>query len=189
MRKGVLYLHRSQAGLDRGAANMQILKEAGQEFEVVDRERAAAIDPALAASKDKIAGAIYSPSDESGDACKFTRGFAALAAERGARFRYRTTIRAIAGPADWVRLITAVHGDQRLAAPARLAREVDELAALADLVCQRPGLVRQDVGDRDAGTLVGIAPADRGADAARAAGDDRDLARKLHQVPRFYQQV
>ena len=57
---------------------------------MVDRERAAAIDPALAASKDKIAGAIYSPDDESGDACKFTRALAALAATRGARFRYPT---------------------------------------------------------------------------------------------------
>jgi D-amino-acid dehydrogenase len=113
MHNGVLYLHRSQASLDRGAANMQILEEAGQELEVVDRERAAAIDPALAASKDKIAGAIYGPNDESGDACKFTRALAALCAERGARFRYRTTIRAIAASGERVERVVTDRGEER----------------------------------------------------------------------------
>ena len=110
-RRGVLYLHRSQATLDRGAANMQILKDAGQALEVVDRERAAAIDPALAPSKDKIAGAIYSPGDESGDACKFTRALAALCAERGARFRYDTTIRALDAAGGRIDRVVTDQGD------------------------------------------------------------------------------
>jgi len=44
------------------------------------------IEPALAAAQDRIAGAIYSPSDESGDAHLFTRNLAAMAAAKGARF-------------------------------------------------------------------------------------------------------
>ena len=112
-RRGILYLHRTQAALDRGVANMQILKEAGQELEVVDRERAVTLDPALAPSKDKIAGAIYGPTDESGDACKFTRALAALAAERGARFRYRTTIRALETSGDRIERVMTDQGEAR----------------------------------------------------------------------------
>ena len=48
-----------------------------------------------APTKDRIAGAIYCPTDESGDAGKFTRALAALCAGRGARFRYRTTIKGV----------------------------------------------------------------------------------------------
>ncbi len=112
-RRGILYLHRSQATLDRGAANMQILREAGQEVEVVDRERAAEIDPALAASKDRIAGAIYSPGDESGDSCKFSRALAALAAGRGARFLYGTTVRAVEASGDRIERVLTDRGEER----------------------------------------------------------------------------
>jgi D-amino-acid dehydrogenase len=112
-RRGVLYLHRSQATLDRGAANMQILKEAGQELEVIDRERAVALDPALAAAKEKIAGAIYSPSDESGDACKFTRALAELCRQDGATFRYGTTIRGIEASGDRIKRIVTDRGELR----------------------------------------------------------------------------
>jgi D-amino-acid dehydrogenase len=112
-RKGVLYLHRTQATLERGVANMQILREAGQELEVVDRERAVALDPALAASKDKIAGAIYSPGDESGDACKFTRALAELCTRRGASFRYGTTIRALEASGDRILRVVTDKGELR----------------------------------------------------------------------------
>src|SRR5260221_2495604 len=49
-------------------------------------EEAIRLEPALAAARDRIAGAIYSPSDESGDAHLFTRNLAAMAAAKGARF-------------------------------------------------------------------------------------------------------
>ena len=79
---------------------MQILMDAGQDLEVIDRERAAEIDPALAPTKDKIAGGVFGRTDESGDAQKFTEGLAALCQERGARFRYDTTITGIKTEGD-----------------------------------------------------------------------------------------
>jgi D-amino-acid dehydrogenase len=112
-RRGVLYLHRSQASLDRGIANMAILREAGQELEVVDRARAVALDPALAPSRDKIAGGIYSPGDESGDACKFTRALAGLCAGRGASFCYRTTVRAIEASGARIERVLTDQGELR----------------------------------------------------------------------------
>lgn len=92
---GLLYLYRSPAAFDAGVAKMRILTDNGLPLEVVDRDRAAAIDPALSATRDRIVGGIYAPSDESGDARLFTRNLADWCAERGVRFLYGTTIRGV----------------------------------------------------------------------------------------------
>ena len=99
-RKGLLYLYREQESFERGVDNMQIMMDAGHELEVIDRERAAEIDPALAPTKEQIAGGFYAPTDESGDAHKFTEGLAALCEERGVRFRYETTVTGIRTDGD-----------------------------------------------------------------------------------------
>ena len=90
--KGLLYLHRDPASFERGVQNMQILMDAGQDLEIIDRDRAAEIDPALAPTKDRIAGGFFGRTDESGDAHKFVRELAAICTARGARFRYNTKI-------------------------------------------------------------------------------------------------
>jgi D-amino-acid dehydrogenase len=110
-RVGILYLYRRQETLERGVANLRILADAGQELEVVDRERAAAIDPALAPTKERIAGAIYCAGDESGDAAKFSRELAACCAARGARFLYDTTIEGIDAIGDTVTRVRTGRGD------------------------------------------------------------------------------
>ncbi len=101
-RKGLLYLHRDAASFERGVQNMQILMDAGQDLEVIDRDRAAEIDPALAPTKDRIAGGFYGRSDESGDAHKFVQQLAETCIERGARFRYGTTITGILTSSDQI---------------------------------------------------------------------------------------
>ena len=65
--------------------------------------------------------------------------------------------------------------------------EPDRERAAADLVGQCRGLGLEQVGHDHPRTLVGVAAADRGADAARPAGDDRDLVLELHA--RSHQQV
>ncbi len=94
---GLLYFYRSQETFERGAANCRILIDNGQPLEIVDRDRAAEIDPALAPAKEQIAGALYAPDDESGDAHLFTRALAEVAAAKfGVTFAYGQTIQRIA---------------------------------------------------------------------------------------------
>ncbi len=90
--KGLLYLYRSSESYERGAANTEILANDGQELRAIDRDEAARIDPALEPVKDKFAGAIYCPTDESGDSRLFTLGLAERCVELGAAFRYGRTI-------------------------------------------------------------------------------------------------
>ncbi len=93
LKGGLLYLYRSTKSFDRGAANTKILTEEGLELRPIDAEEAARIDPALAPVKHKFAGAIYCPSDESGDCRVFTQGLAKHAAGKfGVAFTYDTEI-------------------------------------------------------------------------------------------------
>jgi D-amino-acid dehydrogenase len=110
-RRGLLYVHRTQESLERGIVNMRIMEDGGHEIEVVDRDRAAAIDPALAPSKGKIAGGIYCPTDGSGDAHKFTQALAALCAERGVRFLFGTTVQRLEAAGDRIERAVTDRGE------------------------------------------------------------------------------
>lgn len=93
--RGILYFHRSQEALERGVAQMKLLESDGQLIKVLSRDEVVAVDPSLATAKDEIAGAIYCPTDETGDPAKFTRGLADIIVSRGATILTDTTIQGI----------------------------------------------------------------------------------------------
>ena len=75
--RGILYFHRTPESLERAVEHMQILADDGQEIRVLDRGQVVELEPSLAAAKDKIAGGIYCPTDETGDCHKFASAIAA----------------------------------------------------------------------------------------------------------------
>jgi D-amino-acid dehydrogenase len=114
--KGALYFHRSQETFDRGVRNMAILRDLGQAQRIMTRDEIAALDPALAPVKQKIAGGIYSSTDASGDCAMFTRALADVVRAQGGTVRTGATITRL--EADGNRLV-AVHTDkERLRADA-----------------------------------------------------------------------
>ncbi|WP_175942938.1 D-amino acid dehydrogenase [Caballeronia sp. BCC1704] len=90
--RGILYFHRSQESLDRGIAQMKLLESDGQTIRVLNRDEVVAVDPSLASVKEKIAGAIHCPTDETGDPAKFTRSLAEKVAARGGTFMTDTLV-------------------------------------------------------------------------------------------------
>jgi D-amino-acid dehydrogenase len=111
LKGGLLYLYRNQASFDRGAANTKILTEEGLELRPISADEAARIDPALAAVKHKFAGAIYCPSDESGDCRVFTQGLAKHAAGKfGVAFKYGTEITGFETAGDKVTSVQTASG-------------------------------------------------------------------------------
>ncbi len=109
---GNLYLYRTPATFDAGVAHTSILRENGLELEFVDRDRAAGLDPALAPVKHKVAGAVYSPTDESADTCMFTRNLADVCRERmGVDFAFDTTISRLDTDGDAVTRVVTDKGD------------------------------------------------------------------------------
>ena len=83
--RGILHFFTSAREFDAAAASARTLRELGCDVEMVDARRSVEIEPAL--RHVPLAGGSWSASDESGDAHKFTRALAALAARRGVQLR------------------------------------------------------------------------------------------------------
>jgi D-amino-acid dehydrogenase len=132
--RGVIYFFRSQETLDRGVAHMRLLAENGLRIEVVDREGLAQIEPALAPAKDKLAGGIFSPMDQTGDSCKFARNLSVWSAgHQGVAFRYGTTIAGLAAEGRRVARVLTDRG------------ELDVDACVLAMGCDSP-LLAEEIG-------------------------------------------
>jgi D-amino-acid dehydrogenase len=92
---GIMMIHSDKKNFDAAAESAQLLVRNGERRDVLSVAEAVKIEPALAHTAPTLAGAIYAPHDESGDAYKFTTGLAKLAAKMGVVFRYGTTVERI----------------------------------------------------------------------------------------------
>lgn len=108
--RGLLYLYRDPASFERGVSNMSILADNGLPLLTLDRHAVIAREPALAASASSIEGAIYCPSDESGDAHLFTRELERRCRELGVEFQLGTTIREVRAGADQIDYVDTSRG-------------------------------------------------------------------------------
>jgi D-amino acid dehydrogenase small subunit (EC 1.4.99.1) len=117
---GIMMIHSSKASFEAAAKAAQLLVRNGERRQVLSVAEAVAIEPALAHTAPTLAGAIYAPDDESGDAYKFTTALAERAAAAGVEFRYQTTIEAIEAEAGRVSAVRVRHaqGEERLRADA-----------------------------------------------------------------------
>ncbi|NMG32439.1 D-amino acid dehydrogenase [Aromatoleum evansii] len=112
--RGTVQLFRSQAQVDAAARDIEVLKECGVPFEMLDRDALAGAEPALAAVRDKLAGGLRLPNDETGDCQLFTTRLAEKARELGVEFRFGQDIREVlVGGGD---VIGVQVGDEVLAA-------------------------------------------------------------------------
>jgi D-amino-acid dehydrogenase len=85
--RGILHFYTSRRELDAAVGPARLMREHGCDIELIDSKRCIELEPALSTVKDKIVGGSWTPSDESGDAHKFTQALAALAARHGVKFR------------------------------------------------------------------------------------------------------
>ena len=90
--QGTLQLFRTQRQLDGTGKDIEILRESGVAFELLDRDGYLRYEPALELVKEKFVGALRLPGDETGDCFKFTQNLAAMAQSLGARFRFGVDI-------------------------------------------------------------------------------------------------
>ena len=90
--QGTLQLFRTQKQLDATGKDIDVLRQYGVPFELLDRAGFVRAEPGLAPTQHKFVGALRLPGDETGDCHVFTQKLAAMAADRGARLRYDTAI-------------------------------------------------------------------------------------------------
>jgi D-amino-acid dehydrogenase len=93
--KGCIYLYRDPVHFETGQRAIGLLKAQGYPLETIDAAGCVGLDPALAPARDKIAGAIFAPQDESGDCHAFVQRLARICEGLGVQFRYGTSVRGL----------------------------------------------------------------------------------------------
>jgi len=112
--QGILHIFTQAAEFEAACHAAALMREFGVDREPVDAARCVAIEPALAPAPGGLAGGDYTPSDESGDAHRFTQRLAEAAAARGVQFRYNCPVEKIASAGGRVAGVVA-GGDLLLA--------------------------------------------------------------------------
>lgn len=126
--RGIMHFYTSESEFEDAQEPARVMREHGCELDMKTPEECVRIEPALAHARDRLVGGSYTPSDESGDAHKFTQALAALAEARGVRFQYGLRILGLARESDTIHGVCVEHADFR--------QEV--LKADAYVVCMGP---------------------------------------------------
>lgn len=88
---GILSLYTTRRAYEEALGRLNLLgPEVRREPKTPDE--CVALEPALAFARSQLAGGIYAPGDESGDAHRYTVALAERCAERGVDFRYRHAV-------------------------------------------------------------------------------------------------
>ncbi|WP_326534534.1 D-amino acid dehydrogenase [Pseudorhodoferax sp.] len=93
--QGTLQLFREQKQLDGTAGDIEVLKQYGVPYEVLDMDGCVRHEPALQGVRQKFVGGMRLPGDETGDCFLFTQRLAHLAERLGVQFRYGVKIQGI----------------------------------------------------------------------------------------------
>lgn len=98
--RGILQLFRNQDAFDGFARDVDVLRDSGVDFALLDRKGCLTAEPGLAYAGTTIAGGIHFPRDETGDCRKFTVALADHAAEAGVKFVYNCSVNGLSVDGD-----------------------------------------------------------------------------------------
>ena len=114
--QGTLQLFRTEKQVAAAEKDIAVLKADGVPFEVLDAEACVAAEPGLANAREKIAGGLRLPGDETGDCFKFTQSLAEMAKALGVTFRHGVGIDGL--EVDLGRVVAARTSEGRVTADA-----------------------------------------------------------------------
>jgi D-amino-acid dehydrogenase len=93
--RGILHFATNGHDFEVLARGAEAVRALGVDRQVKSAPECLALEPALRDAQVPVTGGVYTPGDESGDACRFTRELARLCAARGVRFRYDSPLKRI----------------------------------------------------------------------------------------------
>jgi len=88
LERGISHFFADQASFDSACALAALMQQFGVERKVISTAELLRLEPTLAPFSERIVGATFTASDESGDACVFTQGLARACAARGVEFLF-----------------------------------------------------------------------------------------------------
>ncbi|OGA46555.1 MAG: amino acid dehydrogenase [Betaproteobacteria bacterium RIFCSPLOWO2_12_FULL_63_13] len=90
--RGILHIYTERGLFEHAHGEVASLRARGFDVAIKSPEQCVAIEPALAHAKAMLHGGAFAATDESGDARVFTQRLAALAGQRGVRFRFNVSV-------------------------------------------------------------------------------------------------
>ncbi len=92
---GTLQLFRTQAQVDAVQRDITVLEECGVPYELLSAAQLAAVEPSLAQARDRLAGGLRLPQDETGDCHQFTTALCERARALGVDMRFGQSVDAL----------------------------------------------------------------------------------------------
>ncbi|VBB68895.1 D-amino acid dehydrogenase small subunit [invertebrate metagenome] len=109
-KSGILHIYRMARAFSHACAAATIMRAHGLECRPCSMATCLTIEPALVNIAPHLAGGLYSPDDESGDAYLFTTRLAGLAQAAGVDFRFGVTVRGLEAEAGRIVHVVTDHG-------------------------------------------------------------------------------
>jgi D-amino-acid dehydrogenase len=113
LERGILQFYTDAREFEAAVVAAELMRGYGCDRDVKSVDECVAIEPALASCRGRIAGGIFTATDESGDAHRFTQELARLASGRGVAFRWGVTAEALAADGTAVRGVRCRGGQDR----------------------------------------------------------------------------
>jgi D-amino-acid dehydrogenase len=110
--RGILHFTTGERDFEALARHTEAMRALGVERQVKTAAECVALEPALAYSEDRVVGGAYAPQDESGDAYRFTRELAALAAGKGVTFQHGVVVEALETAGEFISAVRAQDGER-----------------------------------------------------------------------------
>jgi D-amino-acid dehydrogenase len=108
---GILHVYRNPKTFEHAQGASALMASLGLKRDVKTVAEAVAIEPALKTVANELAGAIFTPDDESGDAHKFTQRLAGLAQKAGVLFCFNTTVTGFKRDGDRIEAVVTDRGE------------------------------------------------------------------------------
>ena len=109
--RGILRIYQDRRAMDEAVAAADLERRHGIDLRVLSAAECVGIEPALSACAATLAGGLWAPGDESGDAHRFTQELAQLCVGRGVRFRYASAIKRLETAGGRVSCLRLEQGD------------------------------------------------------------------------------
>ena len=89
---GTLQLFRTQAQVDAVQRDVAVLDECNVPYELLTADQLASVEPSLGQARDRLAGGLRLPKDETGDCYRFTNALCELARGLGVQFQFDESV-------------------------------------------------------------------------------------------------
>ena len=109
LQRGILHFYTAEKDFEAGVRSARYMRELGCDRMPKTPDECVAIEPALGAIRNRLAGGTYSADDESGDAHRFTQALSRFCADKGVSFDYDARIERIVAEADRVTHVRIEH--------------------------------------------------------------------------------